>query len=42
METVKDNNLSDQELIKMAFGDQPVIEHQDSLSKTARGFVKGV
>ena len=26
----------------MAFGDQPKIKHQDSLNKTARGFVKAV
>ena len=26
----------------MAFGDQPEIKHQDSLNKTARGFVKAV
>ena len=37
-----DKNLSDKELVKMAFGDQPEIKHQDSLNKTVRGFVKGV
>ena len=37
-----DKNLTDKELVKMAFGDQPEIQHQDSLNKTARGFVKGV